>query len=216
MTAFVTWSIHFDIFLYVYDVIFFLIGSSSMEKHSIINVVTVCQWFIDKWGYRKQDKWVLSMFDVCYPFPGTHTTSALFSELYLQQGSKSSIGNMWQRYQKKGYILVSDNDSIYNTNVSSHCNLQVTVTVEWNVTVEHVLPPKNAMPRMELDPGTSRIVRHRSTNWTVSRGGYEPTTVPITLGRGAFPLQKQTCILSIIYHTYLLIDRNKRDHQKPL
>jgi hypothetical protein len=29
------------------------------------------------------------MFDVCYPFPGTHTTSALFSELYLQVGSKS-------------------------------------------------------------------------------------------------------------------------------
>jgi hypothetical protein len=56
MTAFVTWSIHFDIFMYVYDVIFFLIDSSSMEKQSITNVVTVCQWFIDKWGYRKQDK----------------------------------------------------------------------------------------------------------------------------------------------------------------
>ena len=36
--------------------------------------------------------------------------------------------------------------------------------------------------------------RQISTN-TVSRGGNEPTTVPITLGRGVYPLQKQdfTC-----------------------
>jgi len=42
-----------------------------------------------------------------------------------------------------------------------------------------------------FDPGTSRIVSHRSTiteqkeisTNAVSRGGYEPTTVPITLGK---------------------------------
>ena len=56
MTAFATCYIHFDIFMYVNDVIFFLIGSSSMEKHPITDVVAVCQLFIDKWGYRKQDK----------------------------------------------------------------------------------------------------------------------------------------------------------------
>ena len=162
MTAFATWSIHFDIFMYVYDVIFFLIGSSSMEKHPITDVVTVCQWFIDRWGYRKQDKWVLPMFDVCYSFPVTHTTSALFSELYLQVGSKSSTGNMRQWYQKRDYISVSDSDSIYNTNISSHSNLK----------------------DKALYNGNSGV--------------------------------KQTFILSIIYHTYLLIDRNKRDHQKPL
>jgi hypothetical protein len=37
------------------------------------------------------------------------------------------------------------------------------------------------MPAMGLNPKTSHIVRH-STNG-VSRGGYEPTTVPISLGR---------------------------------
>jgi hypothetical protein len=53
--------------VYVYDVIFFLIGSSSMEKHPIMYVVTVCQWFIDRWGYRKQDKWAFSGTTVaCY------------------------------------------------------------------------------------------------------------------------------------------------------
>ena len=66
------------------------------------------------------------------------------------------------------------------------------------VTVEHVLLPKNAMSPMGFDPGTSPFVRHRSTNWAkeistnaVSRGGYESTTVPITLCREAFlfPLQ---------------------------
>jgi hypothetical protein len=43
MTAFATCYIHFDIFMYVNDVIFFLIGSSSMEKHPITDVVAVCQ-----------------------------------------------------------------------------------------------------------------------------------------------------------------------------
>jgi hypothetical protein len=46
-----------------------------------------------------------------------------------------------------------------------------------------------------FDPGTSCIettslpteLKEISTN-AVSRGGYEPTTVPIALGRGAFPL----------------------------
>ena len=55
-----------------------------------------------------------------------------------------------------------------------------------SVTVEHVLPPKNAMSPVGFDPGTSRIVSHHSTKIStnaVSRGGYEPTTVPITLGR---------------------------------
>ena len=33
------------------------------------------------------------------------------------------------------------------------------------VAVEHVLPPKNVISSMGFDPGTSRIVRHRSTNW---------------------------------------------------
>ena len=162
MTAFATWYIHFDIFMYVYDVILFLIGSSSMEKHPITDVATVCQWFIDRCGYRKQDKWVVPMFDVCYPFPGTHTTSALLSELYLQVGSKSSTSNMWQWYQKRDYISGSDSCNIYNTNVSSHSNLK----------------------DKALYNGNSG--------------------------------EKQTYILSIIYHTYLLIDWNKRDHQKPL
>jgi hypothetical protein len=148
--------------MYVYDVIFFLIGSSSMEKHPIMYVVTVCQWFIDRWGYRKQGKWALPMLDVFYPFAGTHTTSALFSELCLQVGSKSSTGNMRQWYQKRDYISVSESDSIYNTNVSSHSNLK----------------------DKTLYNGNSGV--------------------------------KQTFILLIIYHTYLLIDRNKRDHQKPL
>ena len=64
------------------------------------------------------------------------------------------------------------------------------------VTVERVLPLKNAMSPMGCDPGTSRIVRHRSTNWAykeictnaVSRGGYESTTVPIILGGSILPL----------------------------
>jgi hypothetical protein len=34
----------------------------------------------------------------------------------------------------------------------------------YSVTVEHVLPQKNAMSPMGFDPGTSRIVIHRSTN----------------------------------------------------
>jgi hypothetical protein len=53
------------------------------------------------------------------------------------------------------------------------------------------------MSPMGFDPGTSRIVSHRSTSAlkeistnAVSRGGYEPTMVPITLGRGVFPLLK--------------------------
>ena len=32
------------------------------------------------------------------------------------------------------------------------------------VTIEPVLPPKNAMSPMGFDPGTARIVSHRSTN----------------------------------------------------
>ena len=102
------------------------------------------------------------MLDVFYPFAGTHTTSALFSELCLQVGAKSSTGNMRQWYQKRDYISVSESDSIYNTNVSSHSNLK----------------------DKTLYNGNSGV--------------------------------KQTFILLIIYHTYLLIDRNKRDHQKPL
>jgi hypothetical protein len=49
-------------------------------------------------------------------------------------------------------------------------------------------------PSMVFDPGTSRAVSHRSTNWketstnAVSRGGYESTTVSVTLGRGAVPV----------------------------
>jgi hypothetical protein len=65
-----------------------------------------------------------------------------------------------------------------------------------NVTVEHILSPKNAMPTMGIDPGTSCLVSHHSTNWakgisinSVSIVGYEPTTVPLSLGKGAFPLQ---------------------------
>ena len=136
MTAFATWYIHFDICMYVYDVIFFLIGSSSMEKHPVIDVVTVCQWFIDRWGYRKQDKWALPMLDVCYPFAGTHTTSALFSELYLQVGSKSSTGNMRQWYQKET-IFRSATVTVYITQIYPvipiwRIKLYTTVTVGWN------------------------------------------------------------------------------------
>ena len=46
------------------------------------------------------------------------------------------------------------------------------------VTVQHALSLKNAM---------SLLGKEISTN-AVSRGGYEPTTVPIILGKGAFPL----------------------------
>jgi hypothetical protein len=51
------------------------------------------------------------------------------------------------------------------------------------------------MSPMGFNLGTSRMkatvlpteLKEISTN-TVSRGSYEPTMVPITLGRGAFPL----------------------------
>ena len=76
------------------------------------------------------------MFDVCYPFPGTHTTSALFSELYLQVGSKNSTGNMRQRYQKRDYVSVSDSDSICNTKISSYSNLKDKALYNGNSGVE--------------------------------------------------------------------------------
>ena len=66
------------------------------------------------------------------------------------------------------------------------------------VTVEHVLPPKNAVFLMGSNPGPLAMeatalpteLKEISTK-TVSRGGYEPikyTTVPMTLCSGAFPL----------------------------
>jgi hypothetical protein len=42
-------------------------------------------------------------------------------------------------------------------------------------------------------PALPTELKEISTN-TVSRGGYEPTTVPITLGRGVFPLHIQTSL----------------------
>ena len=51
---------------------------------------------------------------------------------------------------------------------------------------------------MGLNPGISRIISHRSKDQAKgdthqqqlnSRDGYEPTTVPVTLGRGVFPLK---------------------------
>ena len=59
------------------------------------------------------------------------------------------------------------------------------------LTLEHVLPPKIVMSPMGFDPGTTALpteLKEITTN-AVIRGGYEPTTVPITLGRGEFPLQ---------------------------
>ena len=63
-----------------------------------------------------------------------------------------------------------------------------------------------------FDPKTSYIVNHRSTDWdkgdlhlnTASRGGYEPTTVPTTLGREAFPLhmRRQEELFSYGYTVY--------------
>lgn len=49
---------------------------------------------------------------------------------------------------------------------------------------------------MGFDSETSRILSHHSTNSAkkeitnneVSRGGHAPTTVPTTIGSGAFPL----------------------------
>jgi hypothetical protein len=65
------------------------------------------------------------------------------------------------------------------------------------VTVEPILSPKNAMSAIGFDPGTSRTVSHRSSNWSSSgrfpltqlaEDGFEPTRVLVTLGRGACPL----------------------------
>ena len=59
------------------------------------------------------------------------------------------------------------------------------------LTLEHVLPPKIVMSAMGFDPGTTALpteLKEIPTN-AVIRGGYEPTTVHITLGRGEFPLQ---------------------------
>jgi len=65
------------------------------------------------------------------------------------------------------------------------------------LTVEHIL--SNKMSAMEFNPKTSRIVSHcyRSSElmeistYGVSRGGYEPTTFHITLGR-------RECLLQVI------------------
>ena len=63
------------------------------------------------------------------------------------------------------------------------------------VTVEHAYHWKMQCPRWHSIPGPLALqatalpteLKKISTN-AVSRGGYEPTTVSITLGRGAFPL----------------------------
>jgi hypothetical protein len=59
------------------------------------------------------------------------------------------------------------------------------------LTLEHALSPQIAMSAMGFDPGTTALpteLKEITIN-AVIRGGYEPTTVPITLGRGEFPLQ---------------------------
>ena len=43
-------------------------------------------------------------------------------------------------------------------------NIHEIVLTNHSVTVEHILPLKNAMSPMGFDPGTSRIASHRSTN----------------------------------------------------
>ena len=66
--------------------------------------------------------------------------------------------------------------------------IRLQIYFQTSVTLKQVLPLKNAMSLLGFNLGTSFIVNHHSTNWA-SRGGYEPTMVPITLGRGVFPLQ---------------------------
>ena len=61
----------------------------------------------------------------------------------VQQETKINV-------QKQYYIEMAKNINIY---INKEC-----------VTVEHVLPAKNAMSPVEFDPGTSRIVSHHSTN----------------------------------------------------
>jgi hypothetical protein len=79
------------------------------------------------------------------------------------------------------------------------------------VTVEHVLPPKNAVFLMGSNPGPLAMeatalpteLKEISTK-TVSRGGYEPikyTTVPMTLCSGAFPLHSPPHLKS--HHTFM-------------
>ena len=62
----------------------------------------------------------------------------------VQQETKINV-------QKQNYIEMAKNINIY---INKEC-----------VTVEHVLPAKNAMSPVEFDPWTSRIVSHHSTNW---------------------------------------------------
>jgi hypothetical protein len=52
--------------------------------------------------------------------------------------------------------------------------------------LEHIVSVKNAMSMMGVHPETFRIVSLFST-----RGCYQPTTAPITLGIGAYQLQYQ-------------------------
>ena len=61
----------------------------------------------------------------------------------VQQETKINV-------QKQYYIEMAKNINIY---INKEC-----------VTVEHVLPAKNAMSPVKFDPGTSRIVSHHSTN----------------------------------------------------
>ena len=91
----------------------------------------------------------------------------------------------------------------HNLETSSLC-------FQLSITVDHILSPKSAMILMGFDPGISGIVSHHSTNWgkeistnAVSRGGYEPTMIPITLDGGAFPLYKiKLFFLKIVIHVF--------------
>ena len=78
---------------------------------------------------------------------------------------------------------------IYNWGVLELLSI-ICCSVESHVTVDHVIPPINAISPKRFDPGTSRIVSHAlpteakeiSTN-AISRDGYEFTNVPITFNK---------------------------------
>jgi hypothetical protein len=79
----------------------------------------------------------------------------------------------------------------------------------------YFISEKSATSLMGFDPQTSRIVTHHSN--TVWKGGYEPTTVPITLGRGSSHYNKNwqiwiTKIYSLVVEAILI---NKSYTVKP-
>ena len=71
---------------------------------------------------------------------------------------------VFRHNKKKQFCYIRHNDGATRQNyIEMAKNINIYINKEC-VTVEHVIPAKNAMSSVEFDPGTSRIVSHHSTN----------------------------------------------------